>query len=249
MVALRISGRPQVRSASACAYRSPGVRPVCLAMRARGTRRALPGSGGVRRSRGAPGPGRRSPLHPDPARAQHTWQSGNLGDPAPAFFAFEFDRESHAHNVPSPAGIHQPSRVLSESACTEKRTSDSERATGAAAVAPEALRRALRSHGVGGSGDRRGPAPRQGSGRPEHRRRTRSDCVRGLGTKSPDQKVSGLRGSKPIDHRLRRQARCKFLQDGGRNLPIASLAPERHIGIDRRGAAGGQVAGEKRGAD
>jgi hypothetical protein len=46
-----------------------------------------------------------------------------------------------------------------------------------------------------------------------------------------------------------RQARCKFLQDGGRNLPIASLAPERHIGIDRRGAAGGQVAGEKRGAD
>jgi hypothetical protein len=33
------------------------------------------------------------------------------------------------------------------------------------------------------------------------------------------------------------------------NLPIASLAPERHIGIDRRGAAGGQVAGEKRGAD
>ena len=40
-----------------------------------------------------------------------------------------------------------------------------------------------------------------------------------------------------------------FLQDGGRNLPIASLAPERHIGIDRRGAAGGQVAGEKRGAD
>jgi hypothetical protein len=39
------------------------------------------------------------------------------------------------------------------------------------------------------------------------------------------------------------------LQDGGRNLPIASLAPERHIGIDRRGAAGGQVAGEKRGAD
>ena len=52
-----------------------------------------------------------------------------------------------------------------------------------------------------------------------------------------------------LDHRLRRQARCKFLQDGGRNLPIASLAPERHIGIDRRGAAGGQVAGEKRGAD
>lgn len=32
-------------------------------------------------------------------------------------------------------------------------------------------------------------------------------------------------------------------------LPYASLAPERHIGIDRRGAAGGQVAGEKRGAD
>ena len=52
-----------------------------------------------------------------------------------------------------------------------------------------------------------------------------------------------------LDHRLRRQARCKFLQDAGRNLPIASLAPERHIGIDRRGAAGGQVAGEKRGAD
>ena len=52
-----------------------------------------------------------------------------------------------------------------------------------------------------------------------------------------------------LDHRLRRQARCKFLQDGGRNRPIVSLAPERHIGIDRRGAAGGQVAGEKRGAD
>jgi hypothetical protein len=52
-----------------------------------------------------------------------------------------------------------------------------------------------------------------------------------------------------LDHRLRRQARCKCLQDGGRNLPIASLAPERHIGIDRRGAAGGQVAGKKRGAD
>ena len=51
------------------------------------------------------------------------------------------------------------------------------------------------------------------------------------------------------DHRLRRQARCRFLPDGGRTLPIASLAPERHIGIDRRGAAGGQVAGEKRGAD
>jgi hypothetical protein len=34
-----------------------------------------------------------------------------------------------------------------------------------------------------------------------------------------------------------------------RQLPIPSLAPERHIGIDRRGAAGGQVAGEKRGAD
>ncbi len=34
-----------------------------------------------------------------------------------------------------------------------------------------------------------------------------------------------------------------------RNLPLASLAPERHIGIDRRRAAGGQVAGEKRGAD
>ena len=53
--------------------------------------------------------------------------------------------------------------------------------------------------------------------------------------------------------RLRRDilrvARCKCLQDGGRNLPIASLAPERHIGIDRRGASGGQVAGEKRGAD
>jgi hypothetical protein len=34
-----------------------------------------------------------------------------------------------------------------------------------------------------------------------------------------------------------------------RKLPVASLAPERRIGIDRRGAAGGQVAGEKRGAD
>jgi hypothetical protein len=33
------------------------------------------------------------------------------------------------------------------------------------------------------------------------------------------------------------------------SLITASLAPERHIGIDRRGAAGGQVAGEKRGAD
>ena len=30
--------------------------------------------------------------------AQHAGQSGNLGDPATVFFAFEFDRESHARN-------------------------------------------------------------------------------------------------------------------------------------------------------
>jgi len=38
-------------------------------------------------------------------------------------------------------------------------------------------------------------------------------------------------------------------QQSGLGSRFASLAPERHIGIDRRGAAGGQVAGEKRGAD
>ena len=30
--------------------------------------------------------------------AQHAGQSGNLGDPATVFFAFEVDREGHARN-------------------------------------------------------------------------------------------------------------------------------------------------------
>jgi hypothetical protein len=33
--------------------------------------------------------------------AQHAGQSGNLGDPATVFFAFELDREGHPRNVPS----------------------------------------------------------------------------------------------------------------------------------------------------
>ena len=32
--------------------------------------------------------------------AQHPGQSGNLGDPATVFFAFELDREGHTRNVP-----------------------------------------------------------------------------------------------------------------------------------------------------
>ena len=35
--------------------------------------------------------------------AQHAGQSGNLGDPATIFFAFELDREGHETNVPSPS--------------------------------------------------------------------------------------------------------------------------------------------------
>ena len=67
--------------------------------------------------------------------AQHAWQSGNLGDPPTVFLAFEFDRESHARNVPSPPGIYQPSlsgrwqraingrtRLGTPSECSSRRT-------------------------------------------------------------------------------------------------------------------------------
>src|SRR4029450_2334398 len=42
-----------------------------------------------------------------PPVAQHAGQTGNLGDPATVFFAFEFDRESHVRNVRSRPGMHR----------------------------------------------------------------------------------------------------------------------------------------------
>jgi len=54
--------------------------------------------------------------------AQHAWQSGNLRDPATVFFAFEFDHESHARNVPSPPASANPRSLVVGSRAINGRT-------------------------------------------------------------------------------------------------------------------------------
>ena len=46
------------------------------------------------------------------AVADDAWQRRYLGQPPTVFFAFEFNREGHARNVPSRPGMHQLSLPL-----------------------------------------------------------------------------------------------------------------------------------------